>query len=149
MARMKRRLFTFASTLSLLLFLATTVVGVRSYRNNSQGDQLVFHRGGNQYKLWSQGGGVTLMRRDSVPWFFAGPSTGGKPVPMYNAESVFGLAYEFVLIPAAILPGCWWLSKHRLRRRAKRGLCLACGYDLCATPERCPECGTVPPEFSE
>jgi hypothetical protein len=47
-------------------------------------------------------------------------------------------------IPAllAAVPVLLWLRRYfRHHRRTAHGLCPACGYDLRATPDRCPECG--------
>jgi hypothetical protein len=43
----------------------------------------------------------------------------------------------------AIAPVVAWRRWIRRRRARASGCCPTCGYDLRATPERCPECGTV------
>jgi hypothetical protein len=62
--------------------------------------------------------------------------------------SVVVLPMWFVVPLFAILPLTAAIRHVRRRRRAKRlatGHCIACGYDLRASPVRCPECGRATP----
>jgi hypothetical protein len=64
---------------------------------------------------------------------------------------MFQLAW-YLEVPDWLLVGLFAASPiakgylyRRRRRRSHHGMCPFCGYDLRATPDRCPECGTVPP----
>ncbi len=50
---------------------------------------------------------------------------------------------DWSLVTATILLPAARLLKRRLRNPLP-GMCQKCGYDLRATPNRCPECGTIP-----
>jgi hypothetical protein len=63
-----------------------------------------------------------LRPKDPVQWYVVFP----------HAAAVVVFA-----VPAMLL------GRSRLRRKRRRGVCAACGYDLRATPEQCPECGAV------
>ncbi|MDB5320374.1 MAG: hypothetical protein JWN40_2005 [Phycisphaerales bacterium] len=63
------------------------------------------------------------------------------------AEPAASLACRWLVLPLLILPGAWGWSYVSRTRRAKlrrQGRCPSCGYDLRATPDRCPECGMKP-----
>jgi hypothetical protein len=54
------------------------------------------------------------------------------------------IPYWFLIATTAIAPFVAFRRTWRRRRRRGENQCAACGYDLRATPDRCPECGTVP-----
>jgi hypothetical protein len=54
-----------------------------------------------------------------------------------------GLTIPYYALALAFAPLPCWAALRRARRaaRRRRGCCTACGYDLRASPARCPECG--------
>jgi hypothetical protein len=52
--------------------------------------------------------------------------------------------YWSIVIALAPLPIVWMRHRWHAARAKQEGKCSKCGYDLRASPERCPECGVVP-----
>jgi hypothetical protein len=92
-------------------------------------------------------------RRSFVGFEWARGSSAGNEWAANPGGDRLPLTFGYLLLaapvwPVAVLfgvgPGIWLLARRRERRRSLSGHCPACGYDLRATPDRCPECGAVP-----
>ena len=81
-----------------------------------------------------------------VAWYYDPPRS-------YPYDNRDGVTFRVLVFPHALLAGmlfilplAWAVSARRRRQRVVRlrlGRCASCGYDLRATPGRCPECGTA------
>jgi hypothetical protein len=95
------------------------------------------------------GGG---MRLSADLGFYAGGVRNGfgfgrseaiiTPGTAFFRARVIAIPY-WVLVATPLLIGAA-AAKLGSRRRHAAGMCRKCGYDLRATPDRCPECGTIP-----
>jgi hypothetical protein len=168
----RRRIFSLASLLSLLLCVATVVLWIRT-RGGSEGLQqsseqlgwdVIFERG-NLSVEWDRAGDesvfevMPLTHRQEDSFFEAYQTplhglgfdykfAGFRVARARNPEVLWRVCVPgwFLWIFFLLLP-CLWLWRYRTRRRESyrrsQDLCMACGYALTGnTSGVCPECGT-------
>jgi hypothetical protein len=159
---MRQRLFTLAAAGSAVLCVASVTAWARSHYAT---DALIYGRGHWSTMITSIDGVLELkVARSERPWSPGWTFDHRPPDPTYTlttnptlwGEMGFfaysadypgirsrGVAVPFWLLclSTAILPMA--AVRRRLYQKEPPAICRRCGYDLRATPERCPECGAV------
>ena len=158
MKRVVRVMFNALTTLSLFLCVTTCVFWVRSTRSDKldrlflipiRPDRI------NLVILSMDGELVTVRAPYAVMRNLAFDCKVATVMPgirystkcLYANQQVWWVSYWYPVLLTLIMPGifcCRWRAAANRRRRMRAGYCLSCGYDLRSTPDRCPECGTVP-----
>jgi hypothetical protein len=128
-----RRLAKRLALISLVLFVPIVILWVQSYRNPFE-TSFNFNRHGRN-------GGVELISE----WEWNIRSVDGAvDVHLTGSFEEWNTPYWKLLCLASVAP-IWrfvpWNDLTPRQRRKNRGCCPDCGYDLRATPDRCPECG--------
>jgi len=143
-----KRLFTLLATISLLMAVATAVVWVRCNRQFYAQQAIHITAGPEGWDiicaksalvLWKNRKAPLILRPTTLPkgavWVGVSYAGYARLIPYWELESVLG-----------ILPVCWivlTLRRHSRQKTETAPRCPTCGYDVRASPQRCPECGTV------
>jgi hypothetical protein len=156
MSSVKRWLLNLLAAVSLVSCVATAGLWVRTYVAQ---DQLSW-RGGRYFVMAETYAGVVEVSLSSAMTFTHAPDGWQyfrspyenryehlavhrqRPAPGNGGWDRWLIVLPLwlpMLISAAPLAAGWRLRK----RRGRTGTCVQCGYDLRATPDRCPECGTA------
>jgi hypothetical protein len=171
---MRRKLFTFAAGVSALLCVGVCVLWVRSYWrmdtlagycgrddwvqiSSQRGSVLLGHASRNNLAASGMLQGFWLgvvylhepgARQVGTHWRGFGYYHRRNP-PQAISQTLLWFPDWLLVLSGAVLPLAFLNRRRRIRRRAASGSCLRCGYDLRATPERCPECGAFPAKKEE
>ena len=169
-AGMKRRLFNLAAAMSLVVTVAVLALWVRA---RYVCDDVSMARGrsyamfvtwrsyvgidvGRFSRLPSATDGIEPFHWDATPsqvtrtplWFLPRAHQRVFPSSEFDARR-WDVRIPFWLLFAIACSSSWLALRTRSRIRPA-GCCRRCGYDLRATPDRCPECGTpVAPKPAE
>jgi hypothetical protein len=157
---MKRPLFTATALLGLGLAIALVTLWVRSLRTRASigdRDRISFTHVDPLYWIISDPGRLVFCRQKGRNWdgqelggfdvlsLSFGGTRGGDGSILWNlAVPHWMLTTLAIAVPLARIEA-WGRDQRRRRREANRR-CAHCGYDLRATPGRCPECGHATPD---
>jgi hypothetical protein len=91
------------------------------------------------YRVWERHG----ARHLAGFWFHEEQSRYVYPDGASSGTSRYVVVpWWFLCLASGVCPAWWVLRRCKTRSARRRGACHVCGYDLRASPERCPECGT-------
>ena len=169
---MRQRLLNILAGMSLVICVLAAALWVRSYWVADGFVWKPSAAAGSYYRAYFGGGGARLGRgeysfnksacfehyTDRSPARQTGfhPETSADRLGFdyHRGSDSKGMPVVDLIVPmwavvllAAVLPGCrmtWLWRDLRCRRKLASGRCASCGYDLRATPARCPECGAIP-----
>jgi hypothetical protein len=151
---MKRRLFNLLAAVSLVLCVAAVTLWIRSYRSLvslSDHDRISFTDRDPLWWIIFYPGEAVLCRQTGSDWTgrelrgfrMIGIQFGG--MQGRTGDKVWNLRLPcWLLVAATLVLPLLFARRHWTERQRQLGnACPTCGYDLRATPERCPECGTA------
>jgi hypothetical protein len=103
-------------------------------------DTMLVH-GTLHVRVEKENGEIASIYRLDADWAKPFPPLPNTPLPNHSIDEIF-LYLGTTIAMSSIAAITWYIL--RRRQRLNQGYCSRCGYDLRATPDRCPECGTVP-----
>ena len=163
---MTRRLLNLLTALSLLLCVAVGALWARSYRPGVILEWWSAGTGGYEFRVfgvYTPAGAIGFYVPDySAPYpliyhryYLEHPRPSvrgvlGFAVNRAGYTPMAGVRWRewrvpmwFLVLVFGVLPLRYMAHAVSARWFDRRGLCVVCGYDLRATPDRCPECGTL------
>jgi hypothetical protein len=157
-----KKLFILVSVVSGVMCVVTVVLWARSFVTDEMWGyktpgpkkfaayMISYSRGLSIGATWTKDASIEIAVPPGLSWQRLSESTAGWSYQFHHDDTPSGVSWHLALPHCVFVAGFGLLPSARVvlalrrRRQQRAGLCRVCGYDLRATPERCPECGAEP-----